>query len=200
MSPDQLDVPALPILLPLGLVLMVVSWFVLRRRDLLTGWRLVAGWIAGWYAVAVIGATLLPLHLAWGDGAGAPESYRIILLPFVTMRVDDFLLNIVMTLPLAAVLRVTAGIRDKRRVVLAGFVLSATIEAIQAILVITAHGNRWADVNDLISNTVGALLGYLAFRRFLRFEPFRRVVEKSSFVPGQRPRGKLRSESRGGPA
>jgi glycopeptide antibiotics resistance protein len=200
MSPDQLDVPALPILLPLGLVLMAAWWFVLRRCHRLTVWRLEAGWVAGWYAVAVIGATLLPLHLAWGPGAGTPESYRIILLPLVAMRVDDFLLNIVMTLPLAAVLHVLAGIRDKRRVVLIGFMLTATIETIQAILVITAHGNRWADVNDLIANTLGALLGYLAFRRFLRFEQFRRVVEKSSFAGERRPRRALRSDSRGGSA
>lgn len=177
MPSDQLDLPALPILLPLGVVLMVASWGLLRRRDTLTARRLFTAWFAGWYAVAVIGATLLPLHLAWGEGAGEPELDRIILIPLTTMRVDDFLLNIVMTLPLAALLRVVFSVREKSRVVLAGFVASAVIEVTQAVLVIAFHGNRWADVNDLISNTLGVLLGYLAFHRALGVESFRRVVE-----------------------
>ena len=113
MPSHQLDVPALPILLPLGVVLMVASWVLLRRRDMLTARRLGTAWFAGWYAVAVIGATLLPLHLAWGDGAGEPELYRIILIPLTTMRVDDFLLNIVMTLPLAALLHVVFSVRAR---------------------------------------------------------------------------------------
>jgi glycopeptide antibiotics resistance protein len=177
MPSDQLDVPALPILLPLGVVLMIASWVLLRRRDTFTARRLATAWLAGWYAVAVIGATLLPLHLAWGEGAGEPELFRIILIPLTTMRVDDFLLNIAMTVPLAALLRVVFSVRERSRVVLVGFVASAVIEVTQAVLVLAFHGNRWADVNDLISNTLGVLLGYLAFHRALRVESFRRVME-----------------------
>ncbi|MET8153624.1 VanZ family protein [Actinoplanes sp. NPDC049668] len=190
MSPDQLHVPALPILLPLGTVLMAVSWMVLRGRGLLTAGRFVALSAAGWYLVAVLGATMLPLWLAWGENAGEPELYRIILVPLTTVRVDDFLLNIVMTLPLAAVLRLVFDVRDKGRVVLVGFLLSAGIEVVQAILVLGLHGNRWADVNDLMSNTLGALLGYIALRRLLRFASFRRMIEDCSLVPrrsGERP-------------
>ncbi|MBB4765176.1 VanZ family protein [Amorphoplanes digitatis] len=190
MPPEQLTVPALPILIPLGTVLMVVSWVVLRRRGLLTTGRFVAASASGWYLVAVLGATMLPLRLAWGENAGEPELYRIILVPLTTMRVDDFLLNIVMTLPLAAVLRLVFGVRDKGRVVLVGFLLSAGIEVTQAILCLTLHGDRWADVNDLISNTLGALLGYIALRRLLRFASFGRVMEDCSLVPrrvGERP-------------
>ncbi|HEY0001820.1 MAG TPA: VanZ family protein, partial [Actinoplanes sp.] len=93
MPTGHLDVPALPVLGPLGLVLMVMSWVVLRRQGETDGWRLGAAWLAGWYAVAVLGATMLPLRLAWGAGAGTLEPYRIILVPLITMRVGDFLLN-----------------------------------------------------------------------------------------------------------
>jgi glycopeptide antibiotics resistance protein len=185
MSSDQLDVPALPILLPLGAALMVASWALLRRRGMLSARRLGTTWFAGWYAVAVAGATLLPLHLSWGPGAGPSELYRIILIPLTTMRVDDFLLNIVMTLPLAALLHVLFSIREKGRVILIGLVASALIEVTQAVLVIAFHGNRWADVNDLISNTLGVFLGYFAFRRALRFEAFRRVVRSCSLIDSE---------------
>jgi glycopeptide antibiotics resistance protein len=176
MPPHQLDVPALPILLPLGGVLMVLSWVLLRRRGLLGARRLATAWIAGWYAVAVLGATLLPLHLAWGPGAGPPEFHRIILVPLITMRVDDFLLNIVMTLPLAALLYLLAGVRDRRRVVLTGLLVSLGIELVQAVIDLAWHGNRWADVNDLTSNTLGALAGFLIFWRAMRSASVRRLV------------------------
>lgn len=182
MPSEQLDVPALPILVPLGFLLMTVSLVVLRQRQMLTAPRLVTAWAAGWYLVAVIGATLLPLRLAWGDRAGEPDLFRIILIPLTTMRVDDFLLNTAMTVPLAAVLYAVFGIRRRRRVVLVAFLLSAGIEVTQAILVLWLHGSRWADVNDLISNTSGALLGHLWFWTAMGAEPFRRLVERCSLA------------------
>jgi glycopeptide antibiotics resistance protein len=178
----QLDVPALPILLPLGAVLMVGSWLLLHRRGLLSARRLATAWLAGWYAVAVIGATLLPLHLAWGPGAGPPELYRFIFVPLTTMRVDDFLLNIIMTLPLAAVLYLVLGVREKRRVLLVGVLISLVIEVAQGVIILAWHGNRWADVNDLISNTLGALLGFLIFWRALRSAHGRGLVRPWSLV------------------
>jgi glycopeptide antibiotics resistance protein len=175
----HLDIPALPVLLPLGLGLMVLSWAVLRRRGSPpTAWRLGAMWACGWYGVAVLGATFLPLHLAWGPGAGPVEMFRIILVPLSTMREGDFVLNIVMTLPLAAVLAVLFGIRDRRRVVLAGFLLSLSIEVSQGILLVTLHCTRWADVNDLISNTLGAYLGWVLLERLMRSPAVRRAAAR----------------------
>src|SRR3954451_13530897 len=112
----MVTVPALPILIPLGLALMLVSWLVLSRREAArTPWRLGAAWAAGWYAVAVLGATFLPLELSWGRAAeaiqvypysGGPRLHRITLVPLFTMRPLDFALNVAMLLPLAVLLRV----------------------------------------------------------------------------------------------
>ncbi|MEU4692523.1 VanZ family protein [Actinoplanes sp. NPDC023714] len=180
--PSHLDIPALPVLLPLGLALMVVTWVVLQARGRVGFFSLAAGWFAGWWAVAVLGATMLPMHLTWGPGSGDPQLFRILFVPFLDMRPMDFVLNTVMTLPLAAILHTVFGVTGKRRVVLTGLALSLAIELTQAILLVTLHGNRWADVNDLMSNTLGAYLGYLLFRRLMRFAHFRRAVEKCSPV------------------
>src|SRR3954471_23254147 len=115
MPAHHVVVPGPPILLPLGLLLMAVSWAVLRRRGELTGRRVAAAWLAGWYAVAVLGATLLPLHLSWGQGA-EPQYFRINPIPLMHLRPSDFVLNVLMTLPLAAVLAVLFGLRDRVRV------------------------------------------------------------------------------------
>ena len=145
-------------LLPLGLALM--GLVLLRARTLSAG-QILATWAAGWYAVAVLGATTLPLDLAWGPGSGPPDLYRILLVPFVTMRIDDFILNIAMMLPLAAALRVVFGVRDRRRAVLIGFLISLTIETSQGLMLVFLHGDRWADTNDLIANTLGAWIGWM---------------------------------------
>ncbi|MCY1142375.1 VanZ family protein [Actinoplanes sp. Pm04-4] len=168
MPSGQLDVPALPVLIPLGLVLMGVAALVLRRRGELRREKLIPLWLAGWYAVAVLGATMLPLRLAWGPEAGAPELYRILWIPYVTMRVDDFILNVLMLVPLAAALRVAFGVRDRKRVVLTGFLISLGIETTQLLMLLFLHGTRWADTNDLIANTLGAWLGWVLLQRVLR--------------------------------
>ncbi|MGK5677705.1 VanZ family protein [Actinoplanes sp. URMC 104] len=179
----QLTVPALPILIPLGVALMVAAALVLHRRGALTPGRLGVAWAAGWYAVAVLGATFLPLHLAWGPATGEPELFRILPVPILSMRVGDFILNIAMTVPLAALLHLVAGVRSRRRVVLTGFLLSAAIESAQLLLLLFLHGNRWADVNDLIANTLGAWLGWLAFRRLLRVPAVARTAARWSVNP-----------------
>ncbi|NMO56392.1 VanZ family protein [Actinoplanes sp. TBRC 11911] len=173
-------IPALPVLVPLGLVLMGASWLALRKQG---PWRVGAAWLAVWYAVAVLGATMLPLDLDWGPYAGDPQLFRIILVPILEMRPDDFLLNTIMTLPLALVLRLAFGIKDRGRVVLIGFLASLTIETTQALLVLVLHGNRWADVNDLCSNTLGALLGWYALQHLMRYAAARRLVERASPRP-----------------
>lgn len=178
MTSHQLYVPALPVLLPLGLILMVVSAVLLRRRKRLGVLRLATAWGVSWYLVAVLGATMLPLHLGWSPGAGPSDLHRIIVVPLVTMRPLDFVLNTAMTLPIAAVLYLAVGVRDRRRVVLTAFLVSATIESIQAVLVLLLDGNRWADTNDLISNTLGALLGYLWFWRLMDSATLRRAIDR----------------------
>jgi glycopeptide antibiotics resistance protein len=181
MPTHQFDVPALPVLLPLGFALMIVAGLILHRRGLLTPGRLALGWFAGWYAVAVLGATLLPMHLAWG-GDYDPDHYRFIFIPLLEMRPLDFVLNTVMTLPLAGLLFLLFGIREEGRLVRIGFLVSLVIETTQLVMLFTLDGNRWADVNDLMSNTLGTWLGYLAFRRLMRSVRFRRAVESCSFA------------------
>jgi glycopeptide antibiotics resistance protein len=145
----------------------------------MSGPRLLTAFGAGWYAVAVLGATFLPLRLAWGDDPyGRLGTFRIILLPIVEMRPLDFLLNTMMLLPLAALLFLVAGVRRKSRVVLVGFLISLAIETTQGVLDLTVHANRWADVNDLMSNTLGAWLGYLWFWRAMGEDWFRRFASR----------------------
>jgi glycopeptide antibiotics resistance protein len=185
MRGEQFEVPALPVLLPLGGILMVLSYLRLRRRGQLSARRLLAAWALIWYGLAVLGATMLPMHLSWGPDAGPPETYRILLVPTLSMRRRDFVLNMMMTLPLAALLHVNFGIANRLRVVRIGFLLSLCIEITQFVMILTVHGNRWADVNDLLSNTIGTIFGFVAWQRIMRSERVRGLVFGAAREPAR---------------
>lgn len=83
--------------------------------------------------------------------------------PFLYMFSDweSSMLNVVLFLPLGFFLPLLwQEYRSLGNVLLAGFTLSLFIECLQIFTV------RATDINDLITNTLGALLGYLLFRIF----------------------------------
>ena len=109
----------------------------------------------------------------YGRAAMEERQYRYNLIPFVEIRrfwvyrkqlgfmavVTNLFGNVIGFLPFGFILPV---ILDKMRsgwlIVLAGFGLSVTVEVIQLITKVGCF-----DVDDMILNTLGGLLGYLVF-------------------------------------
>lgn len=88
-------------------------------------------------------------------------SPRIVLIPFRDMLSGpvDTILNIFLFLPLGFFLPLLYGrYRCIRRIVLTGFLLSLSIELMQMF------GMGATDINDLITNTAGACLGYCLYK------------------------------------
>jgi hypothetical protein len=82
----------------------------------------------------------------------------------------SFVLNIVMFVPfglLVPLLWSRAG--GIRRVAGLSLAASTVIELIQFALWLTVGNHRTVDVNDLIANTVGGVLGLIAMRQLKRF-------------------------------
>ena len=147
------------LLLPLLLLLTATLWkgsTPLRRGLLL---------LFGVYLVAIYSAVGLPsvvgihvdpeVHLIpLLDGWNSPLSY-----------LKNMLLNTLLFLPLGFLLPVLWDrARSLKRVFLFGFFLSLGVELLQLL------NFRLTDVNDLIANTAGALLGYLLFHVLNRNE------------------------------
>lgn len=96
-------------------------------------------------------------------GVGA-QSEQINLLPF-SRAIDrvGYFQNILLFMPLGFLLPlIWEGLRKWWCALLAGFSFSLLIEASQLF------NNRSTDVDDLIMNTLGALLGYVLFKVFAR--------------------------------
>ncbi|MGW3831571.1 VanZ family protein [Streptomyces microflavus] len=129
-----------------SLLIAIVTWALSRPRR--ARQRVVAalGWL---WAAGVVGLT-------FGTKSGAGQAFNMALLDLGNPadRID-FLLNMTMFAPagiLLSVLRVRF-----RFALLGGALASLVIEAIQYV----SDSGRTADINDLLSNTAGCVLGYL---------------------------------------
>ncbi len=115
------------------------------------------------------------------NGITAGKSVNLI--PLATLKFKDVqtsFLNILMMMPFGFGLPFVANFRMKK-VVVAGLLLSVTIEFLQFITGFISNTTfRVADVNDLIFNTIGVVIGYMLFVGFVRY--FRRILRNSKIL------------------
>jgi glycopeptide antibiotics resistance protein len=127
------------------------------------------------YLVAVLAVTLLPIF-----GSNRFDPITVHMTPFRTIGnavaegpvSSEFALavaNVAMFVPLGAFVSLLRPHSSSWYALAVGFAFSCAIEVSQlAISLILGHGYRTADVDDVILNVAGALLGYLVFRSWRR--------------------------------
>ncbi|HTL39485.1 MAG TPA: VanZ family protein [Methylomirabilota bacterium] len=105
---------------------------------------------------------------------GVEAGRSLNLIPLVTLTLKDVktsLLNILMMMPFGFGLPFISNFRMKQTVI-AGLSLSIIIELLQLITGFISNTTfRVADVNDLIFNTIGVLIGYILFIGFSHIYP-----------------------------
>lgn len=145
--------------------LLVVGVPAARRRAGLTPRRLTVLTLTVLYALGVAAVTIFPITL-WPAEHWAGQPWHEVL-QTVPFRVDgtSFVLNVVMTVPLGVLLPLLYRRADSLvRVGGCAAGASLSIETVQFVLGLLLHSRRTVDVNDLIANTAGALLGLLFLR------------------------------------
>lgn len=163
------------VVVPLGLVGLAVMAWLLHRRAAVTVPRIVAVTAVCVYGAGIVANTVLPFHL--GDtGPRPPWSAFLNRVPLVDTEPIDMLGNVLVFLPLGVLLPIVARVDSALRVLLSAVMLSLTMELLQLVNAITGHGGHIADVNDLLANTVGAVLGYGIFRMALLLPPAARLA------------------------
>lgn len=78
--------------------------------------------------------------------------------------VEQIILNIVMTIPFGFLYTVLKPDKGIVRVILATFLLSFMIEVIQLIMTLFLLHHRSCDVTDLITNTIGGIIGFIIYK------------------------------------
>ena len=155
----------------LAAAVFIVPALVIENRLCFHSWKRTAFYILfGLYLAAVLALVGFP------NLTTLRVDLTVNLIPFLDLAADfkNACLNVLLFVPLGILLPVLWGsFRSAKRTVLAGLAVSFAIEFSQIFTF------RTTDVNDLITNTAGAALGFLLARRLTcRFS--RHVVTGSS--------------------
>lgn len=138
--------------------------------------RLLGGTLLG-YAALVLAITIFPIH-------PRPDSYWRgepwwTVIHWIPGDVDapSFVLNVIMLIPYGVLVPLLRRRFDSvRSLALLAVASSSAIEAVQFVIGVTLGSRRTVDVNDLIANTGGALIGLLILRLALPYASQRRLA------------------------
>ena len=125
------------------------------------------------YLCAVIYVTFLlidfTLDFKWLYHESIPVDYGNIV-PFEDLMknrggaVENIVLNILMTILLGFFISIIYIKTNILKIVVKTFLFSLTIELIQLIMTIFLLYHRACDVTDLITNTIGGIIGYITYK------------------------------------
>lgn len=175
----RFTIPAAVVIVPAVIAVSVVLLRARRRR--LPGRTVVAQVALTSYPLLVIAVTLFPLQVVIGRYAAVVTLLGSLQwVPIVTIDATTFLLNILMFVPFGVLLPLATRLRTVRSVTAAAAAASLSIEIAQLASQLLLNSGRVPDVNDVIANTLGALVGLVLLR----------VVRGASRAP-------IRSSSRG---
>ncbi|MFI2471644.1 VanZ family protein [Streptomyces globisporus] len=175
----QTKIPTAVILGP-ALVAFCLVALVRHRRDA-SGWSggpLVVRAVTALYAAAVASLTIFPLWIYGGMYRNQAEWYTQIQ-PIPLLMADITMVpNVLMFLPLGFLLPLLRPHVTLRRTVLVSAMASLSIEALQMLQYIAFANGRAVDINDLIANSLGGLLGYAILRAAQRTTATRTALER----------------------
>ncbi len=100
----------------------------------------------------------------WDIGKYGDEIIRmdeIMLIPFNSDGATTYILNIIMFIPLGFLLPyIWKSFRNLKYIIFSSFIFSLSIELTQLL------NRRTTDIDDLIMNTIGGILGFIIFKIF----------------------------------
>ncbi|MEO6605913.1 MAG: VanZ family protein [Aeromicrobium sp.] len=176
------EISALPAVVPLSTAAFAFMMWRLHRRAAVSVPRIAVA--AAWcvYGAGVAANTVFPIYFGT---MGDDQSWRVFLnlTPLANTELFDMLTNVLVFVPLGFLLPLVARTISARRVLLFGFLVSFTMEALQFINAVTGHGGHVADVNDLLANSLGAPIGYALFRVVLLLPGASRFADAFTWTP-----------------
>lgn len=131
------------------------------------------------YILSVITLTIFPIDVNTGIYANqAPWYSSINFIPVLTIDIATFALNIIMCIPLGVYLVIIYNVNTLSNIYKRSFLFSLCIEITQLILRITVSNGRSMDINDLISNTLGGVLGYVLIKSLIKNQSFSKIINR----------------------
>ncbi|MEN1974624.1 MULTISPECIES: VanZ family protein [unclassified Cellulomonas] len=185
------QVPVLPVVVPLAAVVLAALLWSLHRTRRLTAPRAVVALVLCVYVAGVVANTVFPVFTdkparsgAWGDA--------LALVPFAHYEVADALMNVLVFAPLGVLVALLVPRARWWTALVVSAVFSLGIELTQYVTAGLLGGGHVADVNDLLSNVAGGVLGFLVLAALVRVPAVSALVDRFRWPPvttGARPSG-----------
>ena len=169
------EVPVLPVVVPLATAVLAGLLVRLRRRRHLTAPRAAVAVVVCVYVAGVVANTVFPIYL---DAPRQDATWTVYLVPLTDYEVVDALTNVLVFLPVGALLPLLMAAASWRRVLAVAVLFSLGIEMTQLVTGNLLGGGHVADVNDLLFNVVGAALGLALFTALTRVPVATRVLDR----------------------
>ncbi|SDF20698.1 Glycopeptide antibiotics resistance protein [Cellulosimicrobium cellulans] len=190
------EVPVLPVVIPLGAVVLALLLWRLHRTGRLTVPRAAVALALAVYAAGVVANTVFPIFLDKPVTSAAWDAH-LVLVPLVDYEVADALMNVLVFVPLGMLLPLLLARTSWWRVVLAAAAFSLAIEVTQYVTSHLLGGGHIADASDLLFNVVGGVLGFGLFTLLSRVPALDAFFDRFRWSPAPRPRGSRGSRADG---
>lgn len=167
------------ILVPIFLLLLLYITFLVKFKNFkytYLQYILITSFVI--YSLCVIHLVLFPIDVNIGLYANQSTWYKSIgIIPIITIDIKTFVLNIVMMIPFGMYLPLINNKFDSvKKTAKLAFIISLSIEILQCIIGATLGSLRSSDINDIIANTLGAVVGYILINKLMKFNLFKNIL------------------------
>lgn len=153
----------LPSFIPVGIPVFLIIYYLRLRNQ--TRFQKIIKSIFILYLLVVIELTLAPFPMSQEAilHIETQHSFRYNIYLFNSLQTQEFLLNIIFFIPLGLLLPLVRPELTMKDTVFLGMVTSLTIELFQLFTSLLKLNVRAFDVDDILANTLGALIGWCLY-------------------------------------
>lgn len=129
------------------------------------------------YLLCVIHLVFFPIDVNIGRYANQTPWYKSInAIPILTIDIKTFLLNIIMMFPLGVYIPfLIKNMASIKKVTTLGLMFGLSFELIQLLIRVTLGSGRSSDINDIIANTAGAVIGFMIINKLYKIDLFKKI-------------------------
>jgi glycopeptide antibiotics resistance protein len=176
------------VVIPVAAVVFLALVWHLRRRGLLTVARVAVAFALCIYAAGVLANTAFPIFLDMPAG-GMEWDAPLVVVPLVDYELVDAVENILIFVPVGMLVPLLVARASWWRVVSISAIFSLAIEVLHFVTAHLLGGGHIADVNDLLSNTIGGAVGFGLFSALVRVPGAAALVDRFRWAEPYSPVG-----------
>jgi glycopeptide antibiotics resistance protein len=173
-------IPSWYVLAPVFVVgLLGLIWWVARQERKFHLGQLVVLSSFGIYLLGMIHFVFFPIDVNIGIYANQTPWYQTLnFIPILTIDVSTFLLNIIMFLPFGMYIPfLKKNVSSLKQIAKLGLMMSLSFEFVQLLIRVTLGSGRSTDINDLLANTLGAVIGFLLVKGLFQATPLKNMLK-----------------------